>query len=74
VDHPDNPPEHHTDTLRPFLSDEDLLIECDALLSLVRYRESSGLSEQTIRDIDSLLGPLRRQTDQINDQRREASR
>jgi hypothetical protein len=71
---PNNPPEHHTDTLRPFLSDEDLLIECDALLSLVRYRESSGLSEQTIRDIDSLLGPLRRQTDQINDQRREASR
>lgn len=56
------------------MTDDDLLVECDSLLSLIRYRESSGLSEQTIRDIDKLLGPLRRQTDQINDQRREAAR
>jgi hypothetical protein len=44
---------------------DDLLIRCDSLLSLIRYRESSGLSEQTVRDLDELLPKLRPVTDDI---------
>lgn len=47
------------------MTDEDLLIQCDSLLSLIRHREPSGLSEQTIRDLDDLLHPLRKRTDEI---------
>lgn len=47
------------------MTDEDLLIQSDALLSLIRHRESSGLTEQTIRDLDELLRPLRARTDEI---------
>jgi hypothetical protein len=42
--------------------DDDLLIQADSLLSLIRYREAAGLSQQTIRDLDSFLGRLRRRT------------
>lgn len=53
------------------MSDDDLLIRCDSLLSLIRYREASGLSAQTIRDLDELLGPLRARTGEIVRGRRE---
>lgn len=45
--------------------DDDLLIQCDSLLSLIRHRESLGLTEQTVRDLDELLRPLRMRTDEI---------
>lgn len=49
---------------------EDLLIECDAWLSLIRHRELHGLSEQTIRDLDDLLPRLRKATDNITAEKR----
>jgi hypothetical protein len=55
-------------------ADGDLLIRCDSLLSLIRYRESTGLSEQTKRDLADLLPPLRRRTDEIIAERRTAER
>ena len=51
---------------------DDLLIRADSLLSLIRHRESSHLMEQTIRDLDALLGPLRRETDRIVAERRHS--
>lgn len=53
------------------MTDDDLLIRCDSLLSLIRHREKGGLSEQTIRDLDELLRPLRARTDEIVRGRRE---
>lgn len=45
--------------------DEDLLVRCDSLLSLIRHREArGGLTEQTISDLDGLLPALRRRTDE----------
>jgi hypothetical protein len=52
------------------MTDAELLMQCDSLLSLIRYRESAGLSEQTVRDLDALLPPLRARTDEINRERR----
>lgn len=55
----------------PAMSDGTLLIEADAILSLIRHRESVGLSETTIRYLDyDLLPRLRRRTDQIITERR----
>lgn len=50
--------------------DDDLLIEADSLLSLIRYRESRGLSRDTIRDLDDILTRLRPRTDEIIKERR----
>lgn len=47
------------------MDDRELLIQCDSLLSLIRYRERAGLSEQTVKDIDALLPHLRRRTDDL---------
>lgn len=47
------------------MDDRSLLIWCDSLLSLIRYRERKGLSEQTIRDLDGLLPALRYRTDEL---------
>jgi hypothetical protein len=52
----------------------DLLIAADSLLSLIRYRERQGLSPQTIRDLDDLLPPLRRETVRIIADRRRTER
>lgn len=52
------------------MTDEDMLIQCDSLLSLIRHREARGLTEQTIRDLDELLRPLRARTDEIIQTRR----
>jgi hypothetical protein len=46
-------------------TDEQLLIEADSILSLIRYRERGGLSQQTVRDVDDLLSKLRPRTDEI---------
>lgn len=53
------------------MNDEDLLIKADSLLSLIRYREASGLSTQTLQDIDALMRILRQRTDDIVTQRRK---
>lgn len=42
---------------------KELVVSADSLCSLILYRESSGLSEQTKRDLDKLVGDLRRVTD-----------
>jgi hypothetical protein len=44
-------------------NDDELLMACDSLLSLIRHRERTGLSEQTIRDLDALGPRLRTRTD-----------
>lgn len=49
---------------------ENLLIKCDSLLSLIRYRERHGLSEQTIRELDELLPRLRMATNEISVEKR----
>lgn len=56
------------------MDDDDLLIRCDSLLSLIRYREMSGLSEKTIHELDELLRPLRTRTDEIIRARRGQDR
>lgn len=38
----------------------NLLYEADGLISLIRYREARGLSDQTKRDADDLIGRIRR--------------
>lgn len=53
-------------------SDAELLIAADSLLSLIRYRESRGLDEQTVRDLDELLPKLRRRTDELVREQRSA--
>ncbi len=45
--------------------EEDMFIVLDSLLSLIRYREKSGLSEQSIKDLDLVLPRLRWMTDNI---------
>src|ERR1044072_2922878 len=55
------------------MTDEELLVQCDSLLSLIRYREPRGISEQTARDIDKLLGMLRKRTDEIAQNTRETN-
>lgn len=60
-EHPTEPGRRH---------DEDLLIRSDSLLSLIRYREATSLSDQTVRDLDALLGPLRQRTNAIIANRR----
>lgn len=40
-------------------------MHADSLLSLIRYREASGLSARTVEDLDALLPALRRRTDAI---------
>jgi hypothetical protein len=52
-------------------ADGNLLIECDSILSLIRYREKGGLSEQTLADLDhDLLSRLRARTDALIRERR----
>lgn len=50
------------EALRQNLALVDALVRADSLLSLVRYREGGGLSEQTRTDIDALIPVLRRLT------------
>lgn len=47
------------------MDDEELLIRCDSLLSLIRHREAGGLTALTIHDLDELLPKLRARTDEI---------
>lgn len=53
--HPQEPP----------TADDELLLSADSLLSLIRHREATGLSQQTIRDVDALLARLRPRTNAI---------
>mgnify|MGYP006194916563 CR=1 FL=1 len=39
------------------------LIQADSIMSLVRYRESTGLSEQSIKDLDAAISAVRRLTE-----------
>jgi hypothetical protein len=47
------------------MTDAELLVACDSLLSLIRHRESRGLTVQTIADLDGLLPQLRARTSEI---------
>lgn len=58
---------------RPFImtEDENMLVRCDSLLSLIRYRESTMLSDSTIRELDELLAKLRPRTNELTSTFRE---
>lgn len=53
--------------------EENLLIECDSLLSLIKHRESVGMLKQTKADIDQVLRKLRPRTEAIVVARRHAT-
>jgi hypothetical protein len=53
------------------MSDDDMLIHADSLLSLIYYRESTGLTERTRSDVGEFLPELRTRTNQIIKARRE---
>lgn len=47
------------------MTDDEFLIQCDSILSLIFYREGNALSKETRNDVESLLKHLRKRTDSI---------
>lgn len=62
-----------SDLLHDREEDGYLLLACDSLLSLIRYRELTGLTSLTIRELDSLIPKLRARTDELTGNRRGAT-
>lgn len=50
--------------------DEDLLLQCDSILSLILHRNPSQISELNRQDIETLLPRLRKRTDEISKRNR----
>lgn len=57
------------------MTDEELLTQCDSILSLIRYRENTSMmTTQTMNDIEYLLPLLRKRTNEIDLQKARAAK
>lgn len=54
------------------MTDEELLLHCDSILSFILYREKNELSHQTLDDIGKLLPELRLATSRNESIRRNS--